>query len=85
MKKSDFKENEDEVLSCECDNCGEEYEYMPLYDECEECESSSLTIYTKNECKMCDNCRHVFDMWDTTWEDNSYNILCEDCYDELED
>ena len=84
MKKSDFKEIEDELLSCECESCGASFDEQ-IYEVCEECGSGNLTNYTRNENSTCCKCGYCFDIGDTTWEDNSYNILCEDCFDELED
>lgn len=85
MKKSDFTENEDELLSCECEDCGASFDEEPEMQECEDCGSMFLTVFTRNESKICCGCGHIFDIWDTTWEDNNENILCEDCFDELED
>lgn len=86
--KSKFTYNEDELSECECRECGwstEEEQYLT----CPECNGEDLVIYTCIEGCVCRMCNNEFDMWEDYYSyvtpDFDNIVICEDCYDKLEE
>ena len=79
--KKDFNEEEyeAEIISVTCHDCGEHSDTDE--EECLSCGSGWVTPETNIEGFLCDNCGHVFDMWESHHVDNYSHIVCTDCYD----
>lgn len=86
--KSDFTYTEDEFMKCECRDCGwmtEDEQYLV----CPECNGEDLITYSCHEGCICDICEHEFDIWEDCYTYISptfdINMICKDCYDEMEE
>ena len=77
---------EDELLSCECTECGAIYENIDeAPDECEECGNTEFINTTRHEGKICAGCGYPFDSWDPCWRDtlSEDNLYCKSCCSEM--
>ena len=83
MKKSEFEYEEDYIISCECEECG--CIHMEEVEECENCGCEDLTNETSHESCQCAICGNYFDMWEDGYGNNNDELICESCYDELEE
>lgn len=85
--KLEFTYTEDELMECECNFCGWIFSDERLT--CPKCNSEDIVNYSCHEGCICDICEHEFDMWEDYYSyvtpefDNI--IICEDCYDKLEE
>jgi len=90
LTQKDFVEEEDFMISYECEVCGlaEDCEDTDQ-EECSDCGSGKIVPTTGHENTECDLCDIDFDMWDTNYanisgkEKHIMNI-CELCYDKLD-
>lgn len=88
MKTADFIEEEDYGIEFECEDCDRTGDYTEFLDTecCPDCESNSILISTSHEGVDCSECGGALDMWETGYRNAKEGILiCEDCYEELED
>lgn len=75
IKKFEFEE--DYVIECVCENCGETHG-----EEVDECESENVINETSHEAVACCNCKTPFDIWTDCYTDGN-DLMCEDCYNTL--
>lgn len=87
MKNMDWEsveEIEDSLLLIECGNCHFGMEHSDeYYDCCPVCGSGDLIIETCHEGRVCDMCRHIFDMWESIYQvahNNDTIEICSTCF-----
>ena len=85
MKKSDFYFEEDYVIGGECEACGHREDNE--FDECPKCGSDEIMNDTSHECIECAICGKMIEMWEDAYRNHEEcdKLICEDCYEELED
>lgn len=73
---------EDYVIQCICDTCGNYH--GEEVDFCEDCgESETLSIETAHEDVECDICGRSFGVWEDWFVNEENKHICKHCYNEL--
>lgn len=83
MKKENFEQMEDEVISFICDDCNAETSSGE--DFCENCFSHDGMIETSFEGSRCCSCSLIFEPFSTAYISNEYEFLCPDCFESIEE
>ena len=84
MRKSDFTQEDDYIISTECQNCGAILDDEVF--ECEECGSTDVIFETAHEGMECVICGNTLDCDESAYRhDKTDDIICNSCYNNLEE
>ena len=80
INEDKFELEKDYITAIECDCCGWYEETDEEVEECPECCSPDVSVYTFHEDAECDCCGRCFDLWEDCWRNTENDeMICDNC------